>query len=293
MKEGGGIGDWFRAGTRLRLLGILVLLLAGAALCIRLGAWQLDRAHERSAESTSAEEAALAQAEPEPLSSVVTPQVSFTQNMVGDHVELSGHYLPEKQFFVSGRQHDGEDGYWILSAFQVDVSSGSDDADGADDADGVDGADSPQQAIMPVVRGWVSQPDPAYLDVPDGEVELTGFLAASDPAEAGLDPQIQTGAHVSAVSPAQLVNIWGGPMYSGPLRAEAQEPAGAFGALPEPEHLGPPVTEDTGLNIRNLAYAAEWWIFGGFALVLWWRMVRDEVHHIRRERAEGESVPAA
>src|SRR5699024_204787 len=132
-----------------------------------------------------------------------------------------------------------------------------------------------------------------YLDVPDGEVELTGFLAASDPAEAGLDPQIQTGAHVRAVSPAQLVNIWGGPMYSRQLRVEAQEPAGAYGSLPESVDQVPPVYEDAGLNLRNVAYAAEWWIFGGFALVLWWRMVRDEVHHIRRERAEGESVPAA
>src|SRR5699024_9693852 len=183
--------------------------------------------------------------------------------------------------------YDGEDGYWILSAFQVDVESGADDADGSADAD------SPQQAIMPVVRGWVSQPDPAYLDVPDGEVELTGFLAASDPAEAGLDPQIQTGAHVGAVSPAQLVNIWGGPMYSGQLRAEAQEPAGAFGSLPDPVHLGPPVTEDAGLNIRNLAYAAEWWICGGFARVLSWRMARDGVHHIRLDRAANDAVLAA
>lgn len=268
VREGGGIGDWFRAGTSLRLLGILLLLAAGAALCIRLGAWQLDRAYQRADEATAAEQQALANAEPEPLSDVVAPQRSFTQGMVGTHVQLSGRYLPDKQFFVGGRQLGNETGYWLLSAFEVDVA----------------GAGAPETAILPVVRGWVSQPDPRYLDVPTGEVDLTGYLAAPESADMGLMPDIATGAHVQVVSPAQLVNIWGAPMYSGQMWVDDQQPAGAYGAMPAPQRLGPPVTEDAGLNIRNLAYAAEWWIFGGFALVLWWRMVRDEVHHIRRQR---------
>jgi surfeit locus 1 family protein len=28
--------------------------------------------------------------------------------------------------------------------------------------------------------------------------------------------------------------------------------------------------------VRNLLYGVEWWVFGGFALFLWWRWVRDE-----------------
>jgi surfeit locus 1 family protein len=28
---------------------------------------------------------------------------------------------------------------------------------------------------------------------------------------------------------------------------------------------------------RNIAYAVEWWLFGGFALFLWWRHLRDEM----------------
>lgn len=276
VRKGGGIGDWFRAGTSLRLLGILLLLAAGAALCIRLGAWQIDRAYESADDATAAEQADLANAEPEPLSTIVTPQTSFTQNMVGMHVQLRGHYLPEQQFFVSGRQNDEEDGYWILSAFLVNGDSES--------------GDSPDEAVLPVVRGWVSEANPSYLDVPDGEVDLTGYLAGPEGATIGLEPDIDTGAQIDQVSPAQLVNTWGGPMYSGQMWVEDQEPSGTFDALPAPESLGPPVTEDAGLNIRNLAYAAEWWIFGGFALFLWWRMVRDEVRHIRLERAEHEPV---
>ena len=40
--------------------------------------------------------------------------------------------------------------------------------------------------------------------------------------------------------------------------------------------LPTPVRSGTGLNVQNLAYAAQWWIFGGFAIFLWLRMVRDE-----------------
>lgn len=44
----------------------------------------------------------------------------------------------------------------------------------------------------------------------------------------------------------------------------------------------PPPTTDTGLAWRNAAYAVQWWIFGAFALWMWFRIVRDDA---RRERA--------
>ena len=39
-----------------------------------------------------------------------------------------------------------------------------------------------------------------------------------------------------------------------------------------------------GLNIQNLAYAAQWWIFGAFAVLLWLRLVRDEARGSGPER---------
>jgi surfeit locus 1 family protein len=69
-------------------------------------------------------------------------------------------------------------------------------------------------------------------------------------------------------------------------------------ALPEP---------DAFTSLRNLFYAAEWVVFGGFALFLWWRWSRDELDRVAAlERADGgeaedaspegdadETVPAA
>ncbi len=272
MSTGGGFGDWLRAGTRPRLLGILVILLAGAALCIRLGAWQLDRAQERGEQAAAVEQAARQGGDPVPLAEVVAPQTGFTQSMVGQHVQVRGEYVPDQQFFVAGRELDGTEGYYLLSALAVDSAGG---------------------AVLPVVRGWVPEADPGYLEVPAGQVEVTGYLAGSEAVTSGLAADLPTGAQIRLISPAQLVNVWGGPMYAGQLRLQTQDPVAATGALPAIEPVGPPVIEDAGLNIRNLAYAAEWWIFGGFALVLWWRMVRDEVRHLRAERAAAHpSAPA-
>ena len=35
------------------------------------------------------------------------------------------------------------------------------------------------------------------------------------------------------------------------------------------------ICEATGL--RNLAYALQWWVFGAFALYMWWRMSTESV----------------
>jgi hypothetical protein len=37
----------------------------------------------------------------------------------------------------------------------------------------------------------------------------------------------------------------------------------------------------TFTGLRNLLYAVEWWVFGGFAVFLWWRWCRDELERQR------------
>ena len=29
--------------------------------------------------------------------------------------------------------------------------------------------------------------------------------------------------------------------------------------------------------MRNLLYGIEWWVFGGFAVLIWWRWLKDEL----------------
>jgi len=42
------------------------------------------------------------------------------------------------------------------------------------------------------------------------------------------------------------------------------------------------------VGLRNLAYALQWWVFGAFALFMWWRMASENVA-MRRAEDEAES----
>jgi cytochrome oxidase assembly protein ShyY1 len=249
-----------RAAVRPRLLVVLIVLLGMAALCARLGVWQLDRAEQRGAQVERRQVAAQEAAAPGPLGDVLAPQESFGGNLVGEHVRVRGRYEPAGQLLVADRVLDGRVGYLVLTPLRVSDAGGRAGWTGAD-------------PVLPVVRGWVASPADAraLLTVPDGEVTVTGHLQSSEASGSADSPPGQT----DAVSSAQLVNTWGGPIYSGYLVLAQSQPAQPAGlAL-----LGPPTLgggEGGNWNVQNLAYAFQWWIFAGFALFLWLRMVRDE-----------------
>lgn len=250
-----------RAALRPRMLVLLLVFLAAAAVCARLGAWQLDRAEVRGEKAAAERVAAAESAEPVPIDDLLAPQTTFDGALVGRRVIAQGHYEGDQQLLVPGRVHDGRTGYLVLTPLRVDDAGGDD-------------------PVLPVVRGWVEHPDDATaLAAVDGPVTVTGFLQASEDSDAGMHelPAGQT----DAVSSAELLGIWGGPIWTGYVVLSESDPAqsDALELLPLPTRSG------TGLNIQNLAYAAQWWIFGAFALFLWIRLVRDEAEIL----AVGES----
>jgi cytochrome oxidase assembly protein ShyY1 len=234
------------------MLVLLVLLLGAAAVCARLGVWQLDRAEIRGASAAAERLAELEAAPPVAIDDVLEPQTTFRGELVGRRVTATGEFEPAGQLLVEGRAHEGRTGYLVLTPLRV-----------------AGGAGGGAGAVLPVVRGWVATPDDALaLAVPDGVVTVTGYLQASEGAgDGGLAP-----GRTDAISSADLVNAWGGPIWSGyvVLTGSDPGPSDALALLPPPTRAG------SGLNIQNLAYAAQWWIFGGFALLLWVRLVRDE-----------------
>ena len=48
---------------------------------------------------------------------------------------------------------------------------------------------------------------------------------------------------------------------------------------------------ETFTALRNLLYAIEWWVFGGFAVYIWWRWCRDELE-AERDRRPSTARPA-
>ena len=122
------------------------------------------------------------------------------------------------------------------------------------------------------------QIDPSLAPAPpQGEVEITGRLEASEAASGGV-----SGGVASEVATPLLVNEWGSPMYSGFVSLE--EPGGGLQPLPAAES-----EFSRGLDWQNIGYSLQWVLFGAFFLYLWWRSVRaahlDEIAD-RREALE-------
>lgn len=237
-----------RAAVRPRMLGVLVLLLLAAAVCGRLGAWQLERAHVRGAAAEERRTERLEGAAPRALDDVLRPQQSFTGEMAGRKVAVTGTYDAAGQLLVTHRPLDGRAGYLVLTPLRT-----------------VDGA------VLPVVRGWVASPSGATAP-PAGPVDVVGYLEASEAAGEGT-----ADGRTDAISSAELLNSWGGPIYTGYVLLASSDPAQGPGLA-----LVPPTDRPgTGLNLQNLLYAAQWWVFAAFAIVLWLRVVRDEARGTR------------
>ncbi len=184
---------------------------------------------------------------------MVGPQQTFRNNMLGRPVTVAGQYDAGRQLLVSGKRLDGAHGFWVLTALRV-----------------------PSGALVPVVRGFVPSAT-AVPAPPPGPVQLSGVLGAPDATPAGGDAPDVPAGQIPAADTADVVNLWGEPDLQRPRRRRAglglrcgrvRRPTA--GARP------PPLDQSGGLDLRNAAYAVQWWIFGLFALLLWWRMVRQD-----------------
>jgi cytochrome oxidase assembly protein ShyY1 len=225
----------------LRLWWGHVLVLAAVAAATLLGYWQVGAWQDRR----EAEAQDLTSVDPLPLDDVMGPDDPFPGDRVGQPVTVSGTWLSEGPVFIKGREHDGVDGYWMVSPLLL--------ADGA---------------AIPVVLGWVATPD-AAPDWTQASGDLVGWLQPSEGTGATDDdptddvlPQLRT---------ADLVQLVDEDLYGGYVVASdgvAGLPPGDLTALPEAGRF---------TAVRNLLYGLEWWVFGGFAVFLWWRWVRDEV----------------
>lgn len=262
-----------------RIVGLLVLFLLAAAVCARLGVWQLDRAQQRAELAAQQEAAELEASDPEGVGVLLPPQSTFPGELVGRQAWVEGEYDAEGQLLVEGRALDGRTGYLVLTPLRV-----TDDGTG-----GASWADLSGAPVLPVVRGWIaSAQETVALEPPDGVVRVAGYLQASEAAgQGGSAPGL-----TDAVSTGSLVNEWGGPTYSGYLVLISSDPAQPSDAEGGPAQLPRPTIEGgTGLNLQNLFYALQWWVFGGFAVLLWVRLVRDEAAGVRRDgRGDGGGI---
>lgn len=250
---------------RPRWIGALVLALIAAGLFAALGQWQLARSIESGAVIDRSTETAIA------LSEVAEPQQPFTQRADGQLVTVSGEIEQGDSVVLSNRVADGEIGYWVVVHLRT----------------------SPTVSLA-VAVGWTPDEDAAQeviRSLQGGTIELTGRYL---PGEAPQDTDFENGA-TSTLSPGALINVWSefsGDLYSGyviamtPLTTADVTPIDA-----------PAPSEAVALNWLNIFYAAEWVVFAGFAIFMWYRLVRDAWERETEEAAlaspaTGEFDPA-
>lgn len=265
----------FRVLLSPRMIGLHLVAILATTAAVWLGLWQLDAWQgRRDAASTD-----LANAEPVALADVMSADDPYPADAIGQPVELAGAWVPASTFFVADRRLDGRRGYWVVTPVEVcDAGCGG-------------------RPAMLVVRGWTVEPG-AAPDPPTGRVAVTGWL--QPPEGSGRqdpDPTDDVLQELRIADAIQHVDqdLYGGYVIAKKVSAAATDDAGTSGveaglepvtpdSLPEPE---------TFTALRNLLYAVEWWVFGGFALFVWWRWCRDELERSRPSEDAGEAEVAS
>jgi cytochrome oxidase assembly protein ShyY1 len=249
----------WKTALKPRWIAGLVFAILVSGVFVLLSQWQFGRSVQAEAPVTPATEQAR------PLTETLTPGGFFPGSVSDQMVSAEGTYDPAKQVLVPGRLKDGNTGYWVVSAFSVT---------GAPALTGV--AASPQTWI-PVARGWVADPDDAAAP-PSGVVQLTGRLL---PSESPLPETAPEPGRATAVSVAELINYWDVSSYQGFIAATSEVAEGSdvsaasVGGDLKPLNIGPQPPAQK-VNWLNVFYSVEWVVFAGFALFIWWRMVKDD-----------------
>ncbi|WP_243062484.1 SURF1 family protein [Humibacter sp. RRB41] len=262
-----------RTMVRPKWIAALLLALVIAGAFAWLGQWQLERAvqsgHvvERATESVK------------PLNDVARVNGAATSVGDGQLVHATGTFAPGDYGMLVGRLNNGTAGYWVTARFTPTDK----------DKDG-------KTAQLAVARGWAPTEQKAKDAIaelssqPATTVTLVGRLLPTEAPEApksGGDP-----FEMKDMSVAALVNLWHGlgdsDVYSSYLVEHGTPPAGLTAIY------SPRPVEQATVDWLNIFYAAEWAIFAGFAIFLWYRVVRDAWEKQREDdEADYEAAMAA
>ncbi|MCW2799743.1 MAG: SURF1-like protein [Aeromicrobium sp.] len=239
MSRGGTVRLWLRPG----MLGLHIFAVVVLVACVLAGLWQLG-VYDSRQDHERAESHKVARV---PLASVWSADQAFEGRLNHRPVTFEGHFAPAgEQVWVTGKRQSGRVGVWLLAPVFVGDS---------------------HDALL-VVRGWapsVTTP-PA---VPKGAITINAVLEAGDVGGASFDP---TSRKIGSVRIPALTNELPFDLYSGyAISSTPLASAGLELATP------PPIGVSWTVGLRNLAYALQWWVFGGFAIFMWWRIVTENV----------------
>jgi surfeit locus 1 family protein len=246
---------------RPRWIAALVLALGIAAGFAALGQWQIGRAVQTATVVIVPDEKVT------PLRQVATPQKEVTDRAAGQIVSITGKRVAGDTYVISDRVNFGVTGYWVLG--HVVATNG---------------------ASVAVALGWsrTKAEADAAADVLRAGAPSATYVGRYQPTE---PPDQDDFRHnvVSVVSIPWLINEWKTvtPTAYGGYMVDNAAPAG----LTKIQSVRP--VNDVSLNWLNVFYAIEWTLFAGFAVYLWYRLVKDawEREEEDRENADRSGTP--
>ena len=260
---GGHNKTLFRTMLEPRWIAMLLLALLVSGAFAWLGQWQLARA------VISTETVDQPTERMRPLADVAETGGPLRDDVIGQLVEVNGSYVPGDFLVVSERLNLEKNGYWVTGHLLTEAE--------------------PDDASLAVALGWTADravADQAAADLnarsEASVVTVSGRLNASQAPE--LPDDEGDPFELTTMSMAAFINIWPNmgdrPVYNGYVVAD--EAPASLTVID-----APPVEEDVQLNWLNIFYAVEWVVFAGFAIFVWFHLVKDAKSR-REEEAELE-----
>jgi len=232
-----------------RWLGFLLVVVVLAAVCVRLGLWQLERFDQRQADN--ARIASYLDEKPVPVEDVLTGTGSVPTSREWRQVTAEGTYDGDGQVIV--RYQSREDSRGVDVVTPLVTSSGT--------------------AVL-VDRGWIEDDAVTATNVPAppaGTVRVTGWLRSDSQADAGATHPAQ--GQVRAISSAGIGTAVDYPLYPGYIALTEQSP-------PE-TRLAPALSPDLGQG-PHFFYGMQWFFFAALAVFGWLYFAWVEAHPRRR-----------
>jgi cytochrome oxidase assembly protein ShyY1 len=261
---------------RPRWIGVLLIALAIAAGFAYLGKWQLTRAVEARQVGPQITETV------HPLEKVLHPGTAIANDRVGQLVTVSATTVPADYTLIQDRDNNsGRRGWWVVG--HAIVSEGPDAGAHLAVARGF----TASRAVALETQRQLAASDPETL-------ELSGRIQPTDPPEQPEDSLDGDPPMMKDMAVAILINHWTAlgdspKFFEAYLVATNHVPHGLVAIY------SPPPIQQKSIDWLNAFYAAEWAVFAGFAVYLWYRLTKDawereiEDLELARQEAAGEA----
>ncbi|WP_374009724.1 SURF1 family cytochrome oxidase biogenesis protein [Leifsonia sp. LS-T14] len=237
---------------RPRWIGALLFALLLAAGFAWLGQWQLERAVQSGKAVEAPTETVL------PLAGVAGPGAPLRDTAVGQLVEFTGTFVPGDYQLLEGRLNRGDSGWWVVGHITIEGGDG-------------------RPVALAVARGWAPDEAAAKASIarlaeqPETPQRVVGRILPDEQPQLPDDRQ-KDPTGMRSLGVGQLYNLWTGVDGMDVYAAYVVERGAPEGLV---QIDSPPPIAQTELNWLNIFYAAEWIIFAGFAVFLWYRLVKD------------------